>query len=174
MDIPITIKPVTDLRVYLAEERTFLAWIRTGIALMGFGIVLAHFGIFPDENGDEFAQLHQGLVEEWKPSGALEEDTVLDIAQCIWLKRRVERFYRREAMGGQFQDADESQSLSLRHAQTLPASVMCRAECALRPEESLPCICSAQEQTRPFQRDRFSLTPHHRRNQSQTPNQGSC
>jgi len=49
MDIPITIKPVTDLRVYLAEERTFLAWIRTGIALMAFGFVVARFGIFADE-----------------------------------------------------------------------------------------------------------------------------
>jgi putative membrane protein len=39
---------VTDLRDYLAEERTFLAWIRTGIALMGFGFVVAHFRIFAD------------------------------------------------------------------------------------------------------------------------------
>jgi putative membrane protein len=49
MDIPVKEKPVTDLRVYLAGERTFLAWIRTGIALMGFGFVVAHFGIFADE-----------------------------------------------------------------------------------------------------------------------------
>ena len=31
----ITSKPVTDLQVYLAQERTFLAWIRTGIASGG-------------------------------------------------------------------------------------------------------------------------------------------
>jgi putative membrane protein len=49
MDIPITSKPVTDLRVYLAQERTFLAWIRTGIALMGFGLVVAHFELFADK-----------------------------------------------------------------------------------------------------------------------------
>jgi putative membrane protein len=42
-------KPVTDLRVYLAQERTFLAWIRTGIALMGFGLVVAHFQLFADQ-----------------------------------------------------------------------------------------------------------------------------
>ncbi|MER9565171.1 MULTISPECIES: DUF202 domain-containing protein [unclassified Mesorhizobium] len=45
----ITSKPVTDLRVYLAQERTFLAWIRTGIALMGFGLVVAHFELFADQ-----------------------------------------------------------------------------------------------------------------------------
>ena len=49
MDTPIKVKPVADLRDYLAEERTFLAWIRTGIALMGFGFVMARFGIFGDE-----------------------------------------------------------------------------------------------------------------------------
>src|SRR4030081_680392 len=49
MDTPNKVKPVADLRDYLAEERTFLAWIRTGIALMGFGFVVARFGIFGDE-----------------------------------------------------------------------------------------------------------------------------
>src|SRR5258705_9028913 len=49
MDAPIKVKPLADLRDYLAEERTFLAWIRTGIALMAFGFVVARFGIFGDE-----------------------------------------------------------------------------------------------------------------------------
>ena len=63
--------------------------------------------ILPDENGDEFLQLYQALTEEWKPVGALEEDTVLTLTQCIWAKRRVERFYYREATGGQFQGKDQ-------------------------------------------------------------------
>jgi putative membrane protein len=49
MDTPVKVKPLADLRDYLAEERTFLAWIRTGIALMAFGFVVARFGIFGDE-----------------------------------------------------------------------------------------------------------------------------
>ena len=48
MDTP-KVRPATDLRDYLAEERTYLAWIRTGIALIGFGFVVARFGIFGDE-----------------------------------------------------------------------------------------------------------------------------
>ena len=62
--------------------------------------------ILPDESGDEFKLLHQGLREEWKPSGALEEDTVLTIAQCIWLKRGVERFYYWEATWAQEHPGD--------------------------------------------------------------------
>src|SRR5256885_14402284 len=46
MDIPLKLRPVVELRDYLAEERTFLAWLRTGIALMGFGFVVARFGLF--------------------------------------------------------------------------------------------------------------------------------
>ena len=50
MDTSIKVKPMADLRDYLAEERTFLAWVRTGIALMGFGlVVIAHFELFADE-----------------------------------------------------------------------------------------------------------------------------
>jgi putative membrane protein len=50
MDTSIKQKPMSDLRDYLAEERTFLAWVRTGIALMGFGlVVIAHFELFADE-----------------------------------------------------------------------------------------------------------------------------
>jgi putative membrane protein len=49
MEIPLKVRPVAQLRDYLAEERTFLAWIRTGVALMGFGFVVARFGIFGDQ-----------------------------------------------------------------------------------------------------------------------------
>jgi putative membrane protein len=49
MNALIASEPVTDLRVYLAQERTFLAWIRTGIALMGFGLVVAHFQLLADQ-----------------------------------------------------------------------------------------------------------------------------
>jgi hypothetical protein len=63
--------------------------------------------ILPDENVDEFLQLYQRLTEEWQPVGISEEETVLDLAKCLWQKRRVERFYYREATGGQFQDKDQ-------------------------------------------------------------------
>jgi hypothetical protein len=47
------------------------------------------------------------VIEEFSPTGPLEEDTVLTLAQSIWLKRRVERFYVREATWAQEHPGDE-------------------------------------------------------------------
>jgi hypothetical protein len=57
------------------------------------GTFAESFSIVPGEHDDDFDLLHQHLVEEWKPTGTLEEDTVLTIAQCIWLKGRVAGFF---------------------------------------------------------------------------------
>jgi hypothetical protein len=45
--------------------------------------------LFPWEDVDEFEALHRSLQDEWKPSGALEEDAVFTILTCIWRKRRI-------------------------------------------------------------------------------------
>jgi hypothetical protein len=51
-------------------------------------------GIFivPGEDPQEFQQLVDDLIEEWQPSGATEEDAVLSIAKCMWLRRRAAQF----------------------------------------------------------------------------------
>ena len=38
--------PTSDLREYLAAERTVLAYVRTGLSMMGIGFVVARFGLF--------------------------------------------------------------------------------------------------------------------------------
>jgi hypothetical protein len=45
--------------------------------------------LFPWEDVEEFEALHRSLQDEWKPSGALEEDAVFTILTCIWRKRRI-------------------------------------------------------------------------------------
>ena len=74
------------------------------------GTFAGNFVTLPDEKHDEFELLHLSLIEEWKPAGALEEDAVFTLAQCIWLKRRVDRFYYQEAM--QAHDHPDDQVLS--------------------------------------------------------------
>jgi hypothetical protein len=44
------------------------------------------------ENPAQFAELYSGLIEEWMPDGATEEDCVLTIAKGVWRKRRVQEF----------------------------------------------------------------------------------
>ena len=56
--------------------------------------------ILPGESVREFNLLHRDLIEEWKPIGTLEEDTVLTLAQGIWLKRRVDRLFLSGGGGG--------------------------------------------------------------------------
>jgi hypothetical protein len=51
--------------------------------------------------------LYNGLIEEWKPSGSLEEHTVLSLAQSIWCKNRVSRFYYEEALWVHQPEEDE-------------------------------------------------------------------
>jgi hypothetical protein len=86
--------------------------------------------VLPSESIDKFNQLHRALIDEWKPIGALEEDTVLSIAHCIWQKHRVERFYYREATSDK--DRDESfviyQADLLEKAQTLADVNFCDPE----------------------------------------------
>jgi hypothetical protein len=60
------------------------------------GAFQAEFLIF-EEDQDEFDQLHKGLVEDFKPSGSMEEALVLDLVKLYWRKRRVDQFYAREA-----------------------------------------------------------------------------
>lgn len=43
----------------------------------------------PEEDPDEFDELHLSLIEEWEPDGPTEEDKVLSVAINMWRKRRV-------------------------------------------------------------------------------------
>jgi hypothetical protein len=71
----------------------------------------AHELILPGESREEFESLYEGLIEEWKPSGTLEEHTVLSLAQSIWCKNRVSRFYYEEALWVQKPEEDELNSV---------------------------------------------------------------
>jgi len=52
--------------------------------------------ILPDEDPEEFKELHDGLIREHRPEGPTENDAVLDIAKCFWRKRRLTRYHERK------------------------------------------------------------------------------
>ena len=52
--------------------------------------------ILPGEDINEFKELHQSLINEWKPEGPTEHDAVLSLAKCMWRKRRFARYQQNE------------------------------------------------------------------------------
>ena len=51
----------------------------------------AHDALLPWDNHKEFAKLHEGLIEEWRPNGTSEAECVLDLAMIHWQKRTLLR-----------------------------------------------------------------------------------
>lgn len=46
-------------------------------------------GLFPWESEEEFQALHERFMDDCKPQGALQEETVLTLSQWSWKRRRV-------------------------------------------------------------------------------------
>jgi len=47
-------------------------------------------GVLPGENRAEFEKLHRELVNDFSPSGALENDVVATMAHLLWRKKIFE------------------------------------------------------------------------------------
>ena len=56
--------------------------------------VFAQSPIIPEEDPEQFKELHSAVAEEWSPAGATEEDAVFTIATAMWRKRRAHAFLR--------------------------------------------------------------------------------
>jgi hypothetical protein len=52
--------------------------------------------ILPGEDVKEFEELHNSLIDELKPEGPTEHDTVSTIANLVWRKRRLVRYRQNE------------------------------------------------------------------------------
>ena len=48
--------------------------------------------LLPGENAAEFEKLHQALVSEFRPDGALEQETVASLAHLLWRKKNLVTF----------------------------------------------------------------------------------
>jgi hypothetical protein len=48
--------------------------------------------ILPNEDPEEFKELHETVKREWNPDGPSENDKVLSVATNMWRKRRVRRY----------------------------------------------------------------------------------
>jgi replication initiation and membrane attachment protein DnaB len=48
--------------------------------------------LLPGEDPAEFEELHRGLVEEFRPNGRMEEETVASIAHLMWRRQNLAQF----------------------------------------------------------------------------------
>ena len=48
--------------------------------------------LLPGEDPAEFKALHKGLIADFRPSGRMEEETVLSIARLTWRRQNLARF----------------------------------------------------------------------------------
>lgn len=60
--------------------------------------------LFPWDDPDEFAALHNGLKEEFFPSGPSEAECVLDLSQLFWQKRTLWRLRTATVLRDRFTD----------------------------------------------------------------------
>jgi hypothetical protein len=58
--------------------------------------------LLPWDNKDDFEKLHQELCAEFRPSGAAERETVLDLTHAFWLKRTIWRMRQAAVMADPF------------------------------------------------------------------------
>ena len=49
----------------------------------------SNLGVLPGEDPKQFDDFHLSVIDEWKPSGTTECDTVLSLARCMWRKSRL-------------------------------------------------------------------------------------
>lgn len=54
------------------------------------GVYASEF-LLPWESREDLLDLHENLRVEWEPQGVTEEETVVTLAWCYWLKRRSRR-----------------------------------------------------------------------------------
>jgi hypothetical protein len=74
--------------------------------------------ILPGESPAELEKLHQALISEFKPNGALEQETVASIAHLLWRKKNLVTF--RTAHRAQ-QRVIEIQEEMIQQADPIPA-----------------------------------------------------
>ena len=76
--------------------------------------------ILPGESAAEFEKLHQALIAEFRPNGALEEETVASLAHLLWRKKNLVTFRLAERAR---QRATEIQEAAISGPTLVPAGI---------------------------------------------------
>jgi len=95
--------------------------------------------LLPGENEDAFRQLHQQIIAELAPAGALENDIVATIARLVWRKQNLATL-RIAAVAREHDERIRARSLSFRTQRLFDIDDVTPAqrEAAMQAAESSP------------------------------------
>ena len=103
--------------------------------------------ILPGENRADFEKLHQRLIAELAPVGALEDDIVATIARMVWRKQNLATFRLAELAREHFQ-AIQSERIAAALAEKARLAFLPLDTAALEPHEREAAIQAARTQAR--------------------------
>ena len=101
--------------------------------------------ILPGENRPDFEKLHQSLIAELAPAGALEDDIVATIARMVWRKQNLATV-RLAELAGERRQAIQSIAAALAEKDRLSLMPLDSAE--LEPHEREAAVQTAERQAR--------------------------
>ena len=104
--------------------------------------------ILPGENRPDFEKLHQSLIAELAPAGALEDDIVATIARMVWRKQNLATV-RLAELAGERRQAIRSEHVATALAEKRgPIHVAYRSEIELDTAEREAAVQTANRQAR--------------------------
>jgi len=103
--------------------------------------------ILPGENRADFEKLHQRLIAELAPVGALEDDIVATIARMVWRKQNLATV-RLAELAGERRQAIQSERIAAALAEKDRLSLMPLDSAELEPHEREAAVQTAERQAR--------------------------
>jgi hypothetical protein len=102
-------------------------------------------GVLPWESREDFEALHKNLKDDWKPVGATQQESVLNLCQWMWTRRRViqasEISYFRSPVTESLKTGEVTWDDVVQHEASVPGEVKAFISSQIKLSEQLSSVC---------------------------------